>query len=312
MQLDPQMKALLDQLATAGGKPFHELTPPQARAALEMLFGAFRSPTPPPVGKVEDRKIPGPGGDIPVRIYTPAGAGPFGVLVYFHGGGWVVGTLDSYDEVCRSLTLGGGFVTVSVDYRLAPEHKFPAAPEDCYAAARWVADNARSLNVNAARIAVGGDSAGGNLAAAIAQMARDRGGPKLIYQLLIYPAIDAADDTPSQHEFSQDGYILSRADMEWFWGHYLSEKDRANPYACPSRAASLAGLPPATVILAEIDPLRDEGQMYADALRKAGVAVMLNRYDGVCHGFVSFGNAINAGKRALAECCDALRSAFAK
>ncbi|MGH7933603.1 MAG: alpha/beta hydrolase [Candidatus Binataceae bacterium] len=311
MQLDPQMKALLDQLTAAGGKPFHELTPAQARAAIEMLFQAFRSPTSPPVGKVEDRKIPGPGGEIPVRIYTPTGAGPFGALLYFHGGGWVVGTLNDYDEVCRSLTVGTGCVTVSVDYRLAPEHKFPAAPEDCYAAAKWTADNARTLNVDPARIAAGGDSAGGNLAAVVAQMARDRGGLKLVHQVLIYPAIDAADDTPSQREFTQDGYILSRADMEWFWGHYLTDKDRANPYACPLRAASLAGLPPATVILAEVDPLRDEGQLYADALRKAGVAVTLKRYEGVCHGFVSLNNAIDAGKRALAECCNGLRTAFA-
>ncbi|MGH7987848.1 MAG: alpha/beta hydrolase [Candidatus Binataceae bacterium] len=312
MELDPQMKALLDQLAAAGGKPFHEMTPAQAREAIEMLFHAFRSPTPPPVGKVENRNIPGPNGEIPVRIYTPEGSGPFGALLYFHGGGWVVGTLDGYDEVCRNLTRGAGCVTVSVDYRLAPEYKFPAGPEDCYAATQWVAANARTLNVDAERLAVGGDSAGGNLAAVVAQMARDRGGPRLAHQLLIYPAIDAADDTPSQREFTQDGYILSRADMEWFWGHYLNDKDRANPYACPSRARSLAGLPPATVIIAEIDPLRDEGVNYADALGRAGVPASVKHYKGVCHGFVSLAGAVDAGKRAIADCCAGLRPALNK
>src|SRR5579864_7018094 len=211
MQLDPQMKAILDQAAAAGAKPFHDMTPAEARAALEAMFGAFRG-TPKEVARIEDRKIPGPAGEIPVRIYTPAGSGPFGALVYFHGGGWVIGNIETHDVVCRDLTVGAGCVTVSVDYRLAPEHKFPAGPEDCFAATKCVADNARSLNVDANRIAVGGDSAGGNLAAVVAQMARDRGGPKLAFQLLVYPCIDCANETASQREFTQDGYILSRAD----------------------------------------------------------------------------------------------------
>jgi acetyl esterase len=288
MQLDPQMKAILDQAAAAGAQPFHTMTPAQARAAIDTMFQAFRG-QPKEVAKVDDRKISGPAGDIPVRIYTPAGNSPYGALVYFHGGGWVIGNIETHDVTCRDLTSGTPCVTVSVDYRLAPEHKFPAGPEDCYAATKWVADNARSLNVDPNRIAVGGDSAGGNLAAAIALMARDRGGPKLAYQLLIYPAIDAADETPSHREFTKDGYILSRADMEWFWGYYLADKDRTNPYACPSRAKSLAGLPPAFVLTAEFDPLRDEGE-----------AVKAKRYDGVCHGFVSMAALLDAGKRAVA------------
>src|ERR1700736_5072978 len=241
MQLDPQMKAILDQAAAAGAQPFHTMTPAQARAAIDTMFQAFRG-QPKEVAKSEDRKVPGPAGDIPVRIYTPTGSGPFGALVYFHGGGWVIGNIETHDVTCRDLTHGTPCVTVSVDYRLAPEHKFPAGPEDCYAATKWVADNARSLNVDPNRIAVGGDSAGGNLAAAISLMARDRGGPKIAYQLLIYPATDAGLDTPSQRQFQDDGYILSKKDMIWFWGHYLNgDKDKTNPYACPAEAGSLRG-----------------------------------------------------------------------
>src|SRR5713101_7988642 len=221
MALDPQMKTLLDQIAAANLQPFHKLTPQEARAARRAPQGE-----PEPVAHVEDRTIPGPGGEIPVRIYVPKGNGPFGVLVYFHGGGWVVGNIEMTDQPCRMLTNAGRCVTISVDYRLAPEHKFPAGPEDCYAATKWAADNAAALNCDATRIAVGGTSAGATLAAAVALMARDRGGPRVAYQLLIYPAIDSADETPSHREFTKDGYILSRADMEWFWGYYLADKDR--------------------------------------------------------------------------------------
>jgi acetyl esterase len=313
IQLDPQMKSVLDQAAAAGGKPFHQMTPAEARQALDALFAAFRG-TPVEVGKIEDRKISGPAGQIPVRIYTPAGTGPFGALVYFHGGGWVVGNIEIYDATCRQLAAGAGCVTISVDYRLAPEHKFPAGPEDCYAATKWVADNARSLNLGQNRFAVGGDSAGGNLAAAVALMARDRGGPKLAFQLLIYPATDCADDTPSQWEFApvSPDYLLSRADMEWFWGHYLGPHDKTNPVACPALAKSLAGLPPAFVLTAEVDPLRDEGEAYAEALRKAGVNVKVQRYNGVCHGFFSMASMIDKGRQAVADACAELRSAIGK
>ena len=313
VQLDPQMKAVLDQAAAAGGKPFHQMTPAEARQAIDVMFAAFRG-TPMDVGRVEDRKIPGPAGQIPVRTYTPRGTGPFGALVYFHGGGWVIGNLETHDATCRQITAGAGCVTVSVDYRLAPEHKFPAGPDDCYAATKWVSDNTGVLNVEPNRLAVGGDSAGGNLAACVALMARDRGGPKLAFQLLIYPATDCADDTPSQREFanvSRD-YLLSRADMEWFWGHYLGPNDRRNPVACPALAKSLGDLPAAFIITAEIDPLRDEGEAYAEGLRRAGVNAKLKRYNGVCHGFFSMASMIDKGRQAVSDSCAELRSAIGK
>jgi acetyl esterase len=312
MQLDPQMKTLLDQLAAAEGKPFHTGSPQEARAAINALIGLVAGP-PEKVAKVEDRKIPGPGGQISVRIYTPAGAAPMGALVYFHGGGWVIGDIESHDVLCRSLANGAGCVTVSVDYRLAPEYKFPAAPEDCYAATKWVADNAAAIGADANRIAVGGDSAGGNLAAVVAQMARDRGGPQIKFQLLIYPATDWAHESASQREFTEDGYILSRADMVWFYGHYMnSDSDRTNPYLSPACAKSLAGLPPAYVMTCEVDPLRDEGEAYAEALRKAGIAVKSKRYPGVCHGFVMMPGVVNAAKGAIADCCAELRHAIVR
>lgn len=313
VQLDPQMKAVLDQAAAAGGKPFHQMTPVEARQAIDAMFAAFRG-TAVEVGRVEDRRIRGAAGEIPVRIYSPAGAGPFGALIYFHGGGWVIGNIETHDATCRQLTAGAGCITISVDYRLAPEHKFPAGPEDCYAATKWAADSARSLNVDPNRLAVGGDSAGGNLAAAVALMARDRGGPRLAFQLLIYPATDCADDTPSQHEFAQVSadYLLSRADMEWFWGHYLGPNDKTNPIACPALAKNLSNLPRAFVITAEIDPLRDEGEAYAEALRKAGVNVKLKRYNGVCHGFFSMASMIDKGRQAVADASEELRSAIGR
>ena len=304
MALDPQMKALLDQMAAANLQPFHKLTPQEARAARRAPQGE-----PEPVAHVEDRTIPGPGGEIPVRIYVPKGNGPFGVLVYFHGGGWVVGNIDMTDQPCRMLTNAGRCVTISVDYRLAPEHKFPAGPEDCYAATKWAADNAAALNCDPARIAVGGTSAGATLAAAVALMARDRGGPRVAYQLLVYPATTSVLETASHRQFAKDNYyILSRADMEWFWGHYLgSEADRSNPYACPAYAQTLRGVAPAFVITAEFDPLRDEGEAYAARLREEGVQVVLRCYDGVTHGFFGMPAQLDKAKAAIAEAGSALR-----
>jgi len=233
--------------------------------------------------------------------------------VYFHGGGWVLGSITTHDVLCRSLANAAGCIVVSADYRLAPEHKFPAAPEDCYAATKWVAANAGSFGGYPNRVAVGGDSAGGNLATACALMARDRGGPKLVFQLLFYPAISAANDTPSQKEFSDDGFVLSRADMEWFWAHYLNEPaDATNPLACPNKANNLVGLPPALVETASHDPLRDEGERYAEQMKKAGVKVTLTRYEGVTHGFVSFADALDQGKAGIKEAGEALRGAFGK
>ena len=230
MALDPQMQAILNQAAAAGGKPFNSMSPVEARQAIDVMFGAFRG-NPAEVGRVEDRKLPGPAGEVPVRIYSPPGRGPFGVLIFFHGGGWVIGNIGTHDSLCRDLTKQANIVTISVEYRLAPEHKFPAGPEDCYAVTKWVGANTALLSVDPDKLAVGGDSAGGNLAAAVTLMARDRGGPKIAYQALIYPATNAANDTPSQREFGKDGYILSKSDMEWFYGHYLKPGDATNPYA---------------------------------------------------------------------------------
>jgi acetyl esterase len=311
MALDPQMQAFLDQMKAANAQPLRAPTAAQAREAFAQLVAVLGQGPREQVANLEDRKVPGPAGKIPLRIYTPAQKPPTGVLMWFHGGGWVLGDLESHDPVCRALATGSGCVTVSVDYRLAPENKFPAAAEDCYAATKWAAENLTALSAPGAKLAIAGDSAGGNLAAAVALMARDRGAPQLALQLLVYPAIDSANDTPSQKRFAEDGYILSRLDMEWFWGHYLkSPADRENPYACPNHAKSLAGLAPARVITAGYDPLCDEGEAYAEQMKKAGVAVTLTRYPGVTHGFFSMGAMLDEGKRAQKEACAALRAAL--
>ncbi|MGD0288413.1 MAG: alpha/beta hydrolase [Candidatus Binataceae bacterium] len=309
MPLDLDMKALLDQMAAAKLQSFHQMTP---QAAREQMARRTAGGDLVPVARVEDRSIPGPAGDISIRIYTPSGTGPFGALVYLHGGGWVVGSIEMTDQPCRMITNAAGCVTVSVDYRLAPEHKFPAGPEDCYAATKWVAENSTKIDCDARRIAVGGTSAGANLASATALMARDRGGPEIAYQLLVYPATRRELHTPSHSQFATDGYyILSRADMEWFWGHYLaSDADAVNPYACPARARTLAGLPPALVITAEFDPLRDEGEAYAARLREEGVATVLKRYDGVTHGFFGMPSVVEKSRSAIAEASAALRAAI--
>jgi acetyl esterase len=262
------------------------------------------------VASVEDRTLLGPGGGLPVRIYVPFGMGPFPVLVYFHGGGWVVGDLESSDGLCRILANTSGFIVVSVDYRLAPEHPFPAAADDAYYATRWVSINASSFAGDPSRIAICGDSAGGNLAAVVAQIARDCGKPAIQFQLLIYPVIDAACDTPSYSE-NAEGYFLTRDAMRWFWNHYVrSDADRNHPYASPLRAKSLAGLPSALVITAEFDPLRDEGERYAEGMRAAGTPVQLTRYDGMIHGFFAMGGMIDQGKIAIVKSAKALRTAF--
>ena len=309
MPLDPQAKAVLDQFASMGGQQLHEMSVAQAR---ELILGMVAlAGEPESIAQMENRTVPGPAGQIPVRIYTPVGTAPFPVLVYFHGGGWVIGNLDTHDGICRSLANRVGCLVVSVDYRLAPEHPFPAAPEDCYAATRWLAEHAGSLGGDKGRIAVGGDSAGGNLAAVVALMARDRGGPKLAFQLLVYPATDTDFETRSYRENSE-GYFLTRADMVWFWNHYAPrDEDRRNPYAAPLRAASLRGLPPALVITAEFDPLCDDGNAYAARLREDGVPVRLSQQDGLIHGFFQMGAVIDRGRASVDEASRALKDAFA-
>jgi acetyl esterase len=310
MPLHPQAQGLLEQMAAAGGPPLEEMP---VEAARQMIAAMAELAGPPEeVARVEDRAVPGPeaGVEIPVRIYTPAGTGPLPALVYFHGGGWVIGNIESHDAPCRALANAAGCVVVSVDYRLAPEFKYPAAAEDCYVATRWVAENAAALGVDPQRIAVGGDSAGGNLTAVVSLMARDRGGPPLIFQLLVYPVTDYAYETVSYQE-NADGYLLTRASMVWFWDHYLPGEDAgAEPYASPIRAKDLTGLPPALVITAEFDPLRDEGEAYAARLQQAGVPVTLHRYDGMIHGFFQMAGVLEPGKAAIEESAQALRAAF--
>ena len=310
MPLDPQARAVLDQMAASGAPLLRAQAVADARASV--LDFAQLGGDPEPVSQIEDRQLPGPDGTIPVRIYTPAGSGPFPVLVYFHGGGWVLCNIETHDPVCRTLANAAECIVVSVDYRLAPEAKFPAAADDCYAATQWVMNSAHVINGDASRVAVGGDSAGGNLAAVVALIARDRGAPTPIFQLLVYPVTDHLRDTPSSRE-NKDGYFLTGDDMVWFWNHYLSNgADAANPYACPLRAESLAGLPSALVITAEFDPLRDEGEMYAGRLREAGVKAGSVRYDGMIHGFFSMAGVLEQGKDALALAAAELRSAFAQ
>jgi acetyl esterase len=307
MPLDPTLRTILDQIAAQPGPKLQEMTPEQARR----FFEEMQIPQPEiGVAAVEDRRIPGPAGEIPARIYRPEAAGELPALVYFHGGGWVIGGLDTHDPTCRDLANRGRCAVVSVDYRLAPEHRYPAAPEDCYAALRWVAEQAGALGVDAGRLAVGGDSAGGNLAAVTTLLARERGGPSLAFQLLVYPATDCVFDRPS-HVENAEGYLLETAAMEWFWGHYLPDRvRRAEPTASPLRAGSHAGLPPALVITAEFDPLRDEGEAYAERLQRAGVPTRCSRYDGMIHGFFAMSALVDGAKRAMEEAGSALRGAL--
>ena len=306
MPLDPQAREVLDQLEAMGLPPMHTVSPEEAR-----INGKARPRAPgPEVATVEDRSIPGPGPDIPVRIYTPSGGGPFPGLVWFHGGGWVVGDLDTADGNARHLAVAAGCVVVSVGYRLAPEDKFPAAADDCYAATQWTAKNAASININPVRMAVGGDSAGGNLAAVVSLMARDRGGPSLVFQLLVYP-VTARDFGTASYRENANGYLLTQDSMRWFWDHYLkSEADAANSYAAPLAAQDLTGLPPALIVTAEFDPLRDEGEAYGRRLQAAGVPAKNSRYDGMVHGFFGMLGALDKGKQAMSEASAALRSAF--
>ena len=306
MPVDAQTAAVLEAVESLGLPPVNECSPEDARTNFDSRPRAAG----PEVGKVEDRTVPGPAGDIPVRIFTPAGSGPFPILMWYHGGGWVIGNVRTHDGLCRHLCQQANCVVVSVDYRLAPEHKYPAAADDCYAATAWAAANGAAINGDATKLAVAGDSAGGNLSAVVSLMARDKGGPAIVHQLMVYPVTEFKLDTPSYSQ-NADGYLLTKAGMIWFWGHYLgNEGDGAEPYASPMRATDLSGLPPALVITAEFDPLRDEGEEYARRLTQAGTPTACTRYDGVVHGFFGMPELVDKGAQAIAEACKALREAF--
>ena len=281
MPLHPLAQAFMELHAASGMQPLNLVSVEEARRGFAEMVAA----TPPgdPVARVEDMSIPTPDYDMPVRVYTPEGEGPFPILVNFHGGGWVVGDLDADDFQCRAIVNAAGCIVVSVDYRLAPENKFPIPAEDAYQAARWVAENSVRLGGDGAPLAVGGASAGGNLAAVVALMARDRGGPPIACQVLNVPVTDCTFDTVSYRENGED-YVLTKAEMQCFWEHYLNTPEEgAHPYASPLRAPELSGLPPALVQTAQYDPLRDEGRAYADRLRAAGVPVMYRCYEGMIH-----------------------------
>ena len=304
MALHPQSKLVIDYLALTRPTPLEQMTVAEARAQRAQYaeeLAALAGPRE-EVEDAEDCTIPGPSQPIPIRIYRPSTLPNLPALVYFHGGGWVLGNLDTMDRPCRALANKAKCVVISVDYRLAPEHKFPAAVEDAYAAVEHFA--------GADPIAVGGDSAGANLSAAVTLMARDRSGPRIDFQLLVYPATDYDDDRPALHDYA-DNHMLTRAGIEWFWGHYLSSADDGRTaYCSPLKAASLEGLPPAMIITAECDPLRDQGEAYAYKLREANVPVILKRYEGAIHGFFQMGAVIDAGREALADSAAALRQAW--
>lgn len=299
MPLDPVAKRLLELAAAAGGTPMHLQTPAEARAI--MLAQTASLGPPEPVAAIEDRIIATAAHDLPVRIYRPERCGALPSLVYFHGGGWVIGSIATHDGLCRSIANAAGCAVVSVDYRLAPEHPFPAATEDAYAAVEWVVANAAALGIDGGLVSVGGDSAGGNLAAVAALMARDRGGPRLASQLLLYPITDYDLNTSSYLDYAA-GHLLTRDAMAWFFKHYVPEGVSADDaYLSPLRAASHHGLPPALVITAECDPLCDEGNAYARRLEAAGVPVQSRCYPGMIHGFIRRHKLLPAGREALKE-----------
>ncbi len=305
MPLDPQVNELIEETLALNLPPYNEISPAEARR--QMLMAS------PPVvpnhsaARVEDRRIPGPGGEIPIRLYYPSGSGPFAAVVFFHGGGWVIGSIETHDAYCHALAKLSHCLVASVEYRLAPEHRYPAAAEDAYAATFWLSENAGGIQVDPRRIAVCGDSAGGNLAAVTSLMARDRGDPEIAFQVLIYPVTDFNFDTASYRN-NGDGYLLTRDLMIWFWRHYIEDEETARqPYASPLRAEDLRGLPGALVLTAEFDPLLDEGEEYARRLETAGVPVILRRYEGLIHGFSRQWIRLDQSRKALEEVAATLR-----
>ena len=307
--LDPEIQPIVDLMNAAQGPPAHRVPIDQARAAHERESMVFGGPGE-EVASVRDVAVPGPGGPVPVRVFRPAGDGPLPLVAYAHGGGWVLGTLDGFGPVCRALANASGAVVASIGYRLAPEHPFPAGLDDVRAAVRWLAANAAELDADPGRIAVAGDSAGGNLATVAARRLRDEGGPALRYQALVYPVCDSGINTPSYRECG-DGFGLTAESMRRYWELYLDGADGRDPDASPLQADDLSGMPPAFVLTLREDVLRDEGEAYARALEAAGVPVTLRRYDGAVHGFFRWLAKAAISRRAVAEVGAALRAGLA-
>ena len=309
--LDPQIEGVLKLIEDAGHPEFWQLTPEQARAAFEKTAPILDA-KPVEVFNVENLKIPSPSGNIPLRIYIPAESQqPLPILLWLHGGGFVVGGLNSYDSICRQLTKRAECIVVSVDYRLAPDHKFPAAVEDCFATLQWVVKYAGAFGADPTRIAIGGDSAGGNLSAVTAILARDAGLVKnIVLQLLIYPCTAVKPDTDSHYQYAE-GYLLTRKNMLWFIDNYLNDESDTQDFRyAPLITEDLSHLPPALIIVADHDPLYDEGVAYAGRLRAAGNQVELSDYQGAIHGFYSMSGATDIAKQALEESATALKKAF--
>ena len=307
MPLIYEYRALLDQLAAAAAPSLTEM-PVEAGRQMFRVAQPIRPDI--AVGNVDNRVITGRDGHIPTRIYTPHGIGPFPVTMMFHGGGWVIGDLETVDAQSRKICNDAECIVVAVDYRLAPEHKFPAAAHDCYDATVWVYENAELIAADPSRLAVAGDSAGGNLAAVVAQMARDIDGPPLVFQLLIYPVTNGHSFETVSYNVNGEDYMLTAASMHWFWDHYAAAAARTNPYASPLCASDFSNLPPAFVQVAEFDPLRDEGLQYAEAMRDAGVAVRSLCYEGFIHGFFAHFDTVPPTRQAMSDACRALRDIF--
>jgi acetyl esterase len=308
----PQVRTALEALAKANLPAIESLTPAQAREQINAMARA-RGGEPAPIARTEDRAVPGPAGPIPVRVYWPNATGTLPAVLYFHGGGHVIGNLDTHDRIVRNLCAGAEAVFISVDYRMGPEHRFPAAVDDSWAALQWLVAAAPGLGVDPGQIAVCGDSAGANLAAVVALLARDAAGPPIKLQALVYPVADYGFGTPSYERYASGYGVLTRAAMAWFRNHYLATPADAEDWrASPLKAASLAGVAPAIVVAAECDVLHDEGARYADALRRAGVAVEYEDYAGMIHGFFGMAPDVDGAVAAQGRVASALKRALAR
>jgi acetyl esterase len=311
-ELHPQIQRVLQVMAEANLKPIEAMTPAEARVQMEATAQS-RKAEPLPVARVEEQMVPGPAGSIRLRLYWPNAAAPAPAIVYYHGGGHVIGSLDTHDLVARNLCAGTDALVASVDYRMGPEHKFPAAVEDSFAALKWVHAHANELGADPDRIGVHGDSAGANLAAVVALMARDAGGPRLQLQSLVYPVADYSLAGDSYERFAEGYGVLTRQAMVWFRNHYLrTPKDTEDWRASPIKAASLAGVAPAIVVTAECDVLHDDGEGYAEALRRAGVPVEYKEYPGMIHAFFGMVPVVDDAMNAQRTVWAAFKRAFGR